>query len=179
MAPQIKMFANGVKSVLTSKGNGRSLLQVFDRENCMIAQREIQSKKGLFPGSKTIEKLTLRKNKESEGMIEYLSSTTGQNGSCASSRVVCREFGDELFCNNNMHNDIYYFQESTYGQNNALKRLDFPLLKKTNQTKTKYDELRETMDNMWKQWFNPKSKGQVKPMMPKSLEKQITSMATE
>lgn len=161
MAPQIKIFANGVKSVLTSKGNGRSLLQVFDKENCMIAQREIQSKKGLFPGSKTIEKLTLRKDKESDGMIEYLSSTTGRNSSWSSSRIVYPEFGDKLYHNGNIGNDIYYFQESTYGQNNALKRLDFPLLKKTNQTKTKYDELIETMDNMWKQWFNPISKGRV------------------
>lgn len=176
---QIKLFDNGVKSILTPNGKGRKLLQVFDKENCMISQREIQSGTSLLRGSKELSKITLRQNKETAGMIESLKTYTEPNGAWASSRVLHYQGGD-VFINNNItwrdgEKDAFYFKESI-SDNLDLKYLDFPLLKKANRTKTKYDELVETLDNMRKQWFNPQAKGQVKPMMPKNLEKHITDM---
>lgn len=176
---QIKMFSNGVKAVLTPKGKGRQLMQVFDKENCMIAQREVQTRTSALTGSKTLEKLTLRQNKEGANMVEYLATTSHPTRSWSSRRIVRPEYSDSVFINNNItyaggEKDAHYFQEF-FWNNSDLKHLKFPLLKRTNQTKTKFEEVRETLSAMWGQWYNPSNKGQVKPMMPKSLEKLIAN----
>ena len=50
MAPsvqQVKVFANGVKSVLTRAENPTksSVLRIFDKNNCLLAEREIINNK--------------------------------------------------------------------------------------------------------------------------------------
>ena len=178
MGMQVKLFENGVKAVLMPKGKGRQLMQIFNKENCMIAQREIKS--DVFKdGTRRLEKLTLRKNKCEEGMIEHLtinsSLTPSSKYGWASRRTVQPEYSDSVFINDNWSGlgdkGLYYFQEKG---NSALNTL--PLLSKTNQTKTKLDEIRETFDAMFCQWYNPRTGlFRTKPMMPKSIQEQIAN----
>ena len=67
MAPsvqQVKVFANGVKSVLTRAENPTksSVLRIFDKNNCLLAEREIINNKQF------LEKLSYKATPESDGV---------------------------------------------------------------------------------------------------------------
>lgn len=56
---QVKLFANGVKSVLKGQtANKPAVLQLFDKDGCMIAQRQILSRSNA--DGKYLEKLTVK-----------------------------------------------------------------------------------------------------------------------
>ncbi len=183
MGIQVKMFANGVKAVLQSKGKGRELLQVFDKENCMVAQREILSEVSKRDGSRILSKISIRENKDADGLFEYMRTITEKNGAWHSYRRVTSGDGYSQYMNNctklSNGKDIYYYQKLLFDE--PIIR-DFPLLKKTNlpmPPNAKNIEVMETRSKMWNQWFDFKKSKQrepVKPMMPKSLEKQIAKI---
>ena len=118
MAPQVKLLANGIKAVLTAqRGSKPGLLQVFDKDNCMIAHREVLSKVNK-QGERTLEKLTLRDNKYMDQQIEYLETTTRKDGSWSSSRTV-DIYGDCYINYNDIKSgkkSVDYYKEVIEGQ---------------------------------------------------------------
>lgn len=77
MAPQIKMFANGMKAVLTSaKGNKPSVLRVFDKNGCLTAQRTIRSVH--LQENRTLEKMTLTAQKDEDGVVNLAKNYVGK-----------------------------------------------------------------------------------------------------
>lgn len=168
MAPQVKLLANGIKAVLTAqRGSKPGLLQVFDKDNCMIAHREVLSKVNK-QGERTLEKLTLRDNKYMDQQIEYLETTTRKDGSWSSSRTV--DIYGDCYIN---YNDIksgkksvdYYKEESPFGKSYGYCR-NFPLLKSTRTTTTKAEEIDSTLSLMLNQWFKP---GYIERETPRPL----------
>ena len=60
MALQVKLFTNGIKAVLREqRGNQPTVLRMFDKDGCMVAQRKILSKH-YTTGERTLEKVTLK-----------------------------------------------------------------------------------------------------------------------
>lgn len=71
MGLQVKLFANGIKAVLKPETkNSQAVLKLFNKDGCLISQREIQNKTN--EGTRVLEKLTLRANDKGEKSIETL-----------------------------------------------------------------------------------------------------------
>ena len=180
MGLQVKIFTNGVKAILKEqRGKKPALLQVFDSENCMVAQREIQSRVQR-DGSRTLEKITLRQANEGQNQIEYISTTVGNSGRWNSYRAVLPEYSDEVYINQNMtlSNMLRQSEYHKEFKNHcmALNFLGFPLQKATATPMTKFEELKATLDRMYQQWYNPKTcelRESVKPMMSSSVKKEF------
>ncbi|MGN0030395.1 MAG: hypothetical protein ACI37Q_00395 [Candidatus Gastranaerophilaceae bacterium] len=180
MVTQVKLFGNGIKTILKrQRGKRPALLQIFDSENCMIAQRECISRVRK-DGSRELQKITLRQSKDSQGQIEYLSTIADKSGGWNSYRGVLPQYSDDIFINQhsnfpNLENLTEYHKEYI-GRSGLFKYLDFPLLKASTQPMTKLEELNSTLDRMFRQWYLPKScklKEKVNPMMSSSIKKEF------
>lgn len=180
MASQIKFFTNGVKAILREqRGKKPALLQIFDSENCMVAQREIKSNIQR-DGSRKLEKISLRQAKEGQNQIEYMSTIAENSGAWNSYRAVLPECSDDVFINqhvkfSNLTSMSEYHKEFT---NNctALNFFGFPLKKPSTHPMSKLEELRATLDKMYQQWYNPQTgelRESVKPMMSSSVKKEF------
>lgn len=173
----VKIFDNGMKVVLMQSAKRPALLQVFDKDNCMLAQREIKStvKKD---GSKLLEKLTIRQSKNADSQIEYLSIKTNPSDTFLwnSRRAVCVNDSDNVYINqreSDFHGDSYseYHIESM-GNNQDFRDLKFPFVKPRIIPMSKLDELKLTLNKMWEQWHTPtgKFRKNFKPLMPRSVK---------
>ena len=165
---QVKLFANGVKAVLTPANkkniNSSSVLRIFDKDGCLIAHREIRN---LLKFNGTMDKLTIRKDK-----------SFGANG-----RSIIRE----LFVKRNKRAKMEYTkwtQTSKGGYKRTVQQgrkgiavpddsslyEGMPLLSRTPVGTSKEDEVLTLLGKMRQQWFKPKKLDYVELATPKPMK---------
>ena len=166
---QVKLFANGVKAVLTpaNKKNvdSSSVLRIFDKDGCLIAHREVRN---LLKFNGTMDKLTIRKDK-----------SFGAYG-----RSIIRE----LFVKRNKRAKMEYtkwtqsskdgyvgtVQQGRNGtpvRDNCFSLYEgMPLLSRTPVGTSKEDEVLTLLGKMRQQWFKPKKLDYVELATPKPMK---------
>jgi len=177
---QVKLFANGVKAVLQpATKKKQSVLRLFDKEGCMIAQREIQNRSQF--GSRVLEKITLRSNKN-DGNVETILKYNGGNGfrkevRAAAPRNYNRfnvtektiERSGETYSHSYTDDACGLMTEIPLLRPASYETLLTNLRKKYGETAAtqmvKKLEVDRTLNRMKQQWFNGKhARPQVKPM---------------
>ena len=132
-----KIFSNGMKVVLKEQ-NGRTpgLLRVFDKDGCLIANREILKSK-TFDRTDALEKMTLRADNYGNLEKTYTSVVRDRAGKVQKRVHSNTDFGKDV--------------APTLGENDIPNGLGW--MERISETEGKLTKSDKTLWDMCKQWF--------------------------
>ena len=166
---QVKLFANGVKAVLTPANkknvNSSSVLRIFDKDGCLIVHRETRN---LLKFNGTMDKLTLRKDKSFSACGE---SITRELIVKRSKRAKADYTKWTQSSKDGYAGTVQHGRKGTpVPDNDPLLCEGMPLLSRTPVGMSKDKEVLTLLDKMCQQWFKFEKLDYVELATPKPMK---------